>query len=215
MHLFGTIVPNRYFYLREDITMPRNKDFDEDELLNKAVNLFWDKGYYATSAQDLVIGLGIARSSIYNTYTDKKTLFTKALQQYQAKNTGAVLTLLSNAGDPEEAIKQILYGVIRESEEDALAKGCFMVNTAVELSSHDKEIAELVAKNNQSVEDALTRIMEKGQRKGQFSTYLHPKAAARFIFSTIAGLRVSARSGADMSVLEDVVRVALFALRGR
>jgi TetR/AcrR family transcriptional regulator, transcriptional repressor for nem operon len=195
--------------------MPRNKDFDEDELLNKAVNLFWDKGYYATSAQDLVTGLGIARSSIYNTYTDKKTLFTKALQQYQAKNTGAVLNLLNNAGDADEAIKQILYGVIRESEEDTLAKGCFMVNTAVELSSHDKEIAELVAKNNQSVEDALTKIMEKGQRECQFNTYLHPKAAARFIFSTITGLRVSARSGADMSVLEDVVRVALFALRGR
>jgi len=193
--------------------MARNKDFDEDELLGKAVDMFWDKGYHATSAQDLVDGLGISRSSIYNTYTDKKTLFTKALQQYQDKNTGAVLTMLNNAGDAEEVIKQILYGVIRESEEDTLAKGCFMVNTAIELSPHDKDIAGLVAKNNQSVEDALTKIMEKGQREGRFNTYLHPKAAARFIFSTITGLRVSARSGADMSVLEDVVRVALSALR--
>src|SRR5438067_1341968 len=176
--------------------MARNKDFDEDQLLNKAMDLFWNKGYHPTSTQDLVDGLGISRSSIYNTYTDKKTPFTKALQQYQAKNTGAALTLLNDAGDAEEAIKQILYGVIRESEEDTLAKGCFMVNTAIELSPHDKDIAALVANNNQSVEDALTKIIEKGQREGQFNTHLHPKAAARFIFGTIAGLRVYARSGA-------------------
>lgn len=192
--------------------MARNKDFDEDELLGKAVDLFWDKGYHATSAQDLVDGLGISRSSIYNTYTDKKTLFSKALRQYQGKNTSAVLTLLGNADNPAEAIKQVLYGVIRESEEDKLAKGCFMVNTAIELSSHDKEIAELVSENNQSVEDALTSVIEKGQHLGQFKTALPARALARFIFSTISGLRVSARSGAGSSVLEDIVRVALSAL---
>jgi TetR/AcrR family transcriptional repressor of nem operon len=192
--------------------MARNKDFDEDELLGKAVDLFWDKGYHATSAQDLVDGLGISRSSIYNTYTDKKTLFSKALRQYQGKNTSAVLTLLGNADNPAEAIKQVLYGVIRESEEDKLAKGCFMVNTAIELSSHDKEIAELVSENNQSVEDALTSVIEKGQHQGQFKTALPARALARFIFSTISGLRVSARSGAGSSVLEDIVRVALSAL---
>jgi TetR/AcrR family transcriptional repressor of nem operon len=192
--------------------MARNKDFDEDELLGKAVNLFWDKGYHATTAQDLVDGLGLSRSSIYNTYTDKKTLFIKALGQYQSQNTSVVLTMLNNAGDAELAIAAILHGVIRESEEDKLARGCFMVNTAIELSSHDKEIGELVAQNNQSVEDALTKTIEKGQHDGQFKTSAHPRALARFIFSTISGLRVAARSGADSYVLEDIVRVALSAL---
>ena len=69
--------------------MGRNKDFDEEELLEKAVNVFWKKGYNATSAQDLVDALGINRSSLYNTYTDKKTLFTKSLKHYQQKQTNA------------------------------------------------------------------------------------------------------------------------------
>lgn len=192
--------------------MARKKEFDEDKLLDKAVNLFWDKGYHATSAQDLVDGLGINRSSLYNTYTDKKTLFTKSLRQYQSKNTNAVLSMLKNAGNAEEAITQLLYAVIKESEEDTLAKGCFMVNTAVELSSHDKEIGELVNKNNLSVEDALAQIIEKGQHDRQFKTTTNSRALARFIFSTIGGLRVSARAGAGREVLEDIVTVALSAL---
>lgn len=193
--------------------MARKKEFNEDELLNKALSLFWDKGYHATSAQDLVDRLGINRSSLYNTYTDKKTLFAKSLRQYQSKNTNAVLSLLNNADNAEEVITQILYAVIKESEEDTLAKGCFMVNTAVELSSHDKEIADLVTENNLSVENALAKTIEKGQHDGQFKTAIDSRALARFIFSTISGLRVAARAGADRKVLEDIVTVALSALR--
>ncbi len=193
--------------------MARKKEFDEDELLNKAVTLFWDKGYHATSAQDLVDGLGINRSSLYNTYTDKRTLFTKSLRQYQAKNTGAVLSMLKNVVNAQEAITQLLYAVIKESEEDELAKGCFMVNTAVELSSHDKEIGSLVAENAKSVEDAFARTIEKGQQDGQFTKAKSAKALAHFVFSTISGLRVSARSGVDKQTLEDIVEVALLALR--
>lgn len=192
--------------------MARKKEFDEDRLLDKAVALFWDKGYHATSAQDLVDGLGINRSSLYNTYTDKRTLFTKSLRQYQAKNTNAVLSMLKNVVDAQEAISQILHGVIKESEEDTLAKGCFMVNTAVELSSHDKEIGALVTENNQSVEDAFARTIEKGQADGQFTKAKDARALARFVFSTISGLRVSARAGADKQTLEDIVQVALLAL---
>jgi TetR/AcrR family transcriptional repressor of nem operon len=193
--------------------MARKKEFDEDQLLDKAVALFWDKGYHATSAQDLVDGLGINRSSLYNTYTDKRTLFTKSLRQYQAKNTNAVLSMLKNVVDASEAISQLLHGVIRESEEDTLAKGCFMVNTAVELSSHDKEIGALVTENNQSVEDAFTRTIEKGQADGQFTKAKDARALARFVFSTISGLRVSARAGVDKQTLEDIVQVALLALK--
>ncbi|MDN3580719.1 TetR/AcrR family transcriptional regulator [Mucilaginibacter flavus] len=193
--------------------MARKKEFDEDELLNKAVALFWDKGYHATSAQDLVDGLGINRSSLYNTYTDKRTLFTKSLRQYQAKNTGAVLSMLKNVVNAQEAITQLLYAVIKESEEDELAKGCFMVNTAIELSSHDKEIGSLVAENAKSVEDAFARTIEKGQQDGQFTKAKSAKALAHFVFSTISGLRVSARSGVDKQTLEDIVEVALSALK--
>jgi len=192
--------------------MARKKDFDEDELLEKATNLFWRKGYNATSAQDLVDELKINRSSLYNTYTDKKTLFQKALKKYQDQQTAAMINMLSRADDPEKAIKKVFDDLVKESKEDTVARGCFMVNTAVEIAGHDPEIGSLVRANNQSVEDALTVTIEKGQKMGQFSTQNSARAYARFLFGNINALRVIVRSGADKSALDDIIRIALASL---
>jgi TetR/AcrR family transcriptional repressor of nem operon len=192
--------------------MARKKDFDEDELLEKATNLFWRKGYNATSAQDLVDELKINRSSLYNTYTDKKTLFQKALKKYQDQQTAAMINMLSKADDPEKAIKKVFDDLVKESNEDTVARGCFMVNTAVEIAGHDSEIGSLVRANNQSVEDALTVVIEKGQKMGQFSTQNSARAYARFLFGNINALRVIVRSGADKSALDDIIRIALASL---
>jgi len=193
--------------------MARKKEFDEDELLEKAVSLFWKKGYHATSAQDLVDGLGINRSSIYNTYTDKRTLFTKSLKHYQAKQTNAMIAMLSKAENAKKALKQIFGNLIKESVEDSLLKGCFMVNTAVELAGIDPEIGDIVNKNNKSVEDALTKIIEKGQYDGQFSKGNDARTFARFIFGNITAIKVAARSGTPEKTLEDIAEVALSALK--
>ena len=192
--------------------MARKKDFDEDELLEKATNLFWRKGYNATSAQDLVDELKINRSSLYNTYTDKKTLFQKALKKYQDQQTAAMINMLSRADDPEKAIKKVFDDLVKESKEDTVARGCFMVNTAVEIAGHDPEIGSLVRANNLSVEDALTVVIEKGQKMGQFSTQNSARAYARFLFGNINALRVIVRSGADKSALDDIIRIALASL---
>lgn len=192
--------------------MARKKEFDEDELLEKATNLFWRKGYNATSAQDLVDELKINRSSLYNTYTDKKTLFQKSLRKYQDQQTAAMIDMLSKADDPEKAIKKVFDGLVKESNEDTIARGCFMVNTAVEIAGHDQEIGAVVHANNQSVEDALTVIIEKGQKMGRFSGKNSARAYARFLFGNINALRVIARSGADKSALDDIARIALASL---
>lgn len=193
--------------------MARQKEFDEDELLEKAVGLFWQKGYNATSAQDLVDCLGINRSSIYNTYTDKRTLFKKSLNHYQVKQTNAMIAMLGKAENAKKVLKQIFSDLIRESDEDPLLKGCFMVNTAVELAGHDAEIGDIVNKNNKSVEDALTKLIEKGQHDGQFSTKGDARAFARFIFGNITAIKVAARSGTPKNALEDMAEIALSALK--
>jgi len=193
--------------------MARNKEFDEEELLEKAVNIFWRKGYNATSAQDLVDELKINRSSLYNTYKDKKTLFQKSLKKYQEQQTAAVITMLAKADDPEKAIKKVFAALVKESKEDTSAKGCFMVNTAVELAGQDPEIGALVHANNKSVEDAFTTAIEKGQQMGQFSTKNTARAYARFLFGNINALRVIARSGADKKALNDVADIALASLK--
>jgi TetR/AcrR family transcriptional repressor of nem operon len=200
-------------FVKGDLFMPRKKEFDEDELLEKAVNLFWQKGYNATSAQDLVDGLGINRSSLYNAYTDKRTLFKKSLIHYQLKQTNTMIAMLARAENAKKALKQIFAGLIEESVNDRLLRGCFMVNTAVELAGIDEEIGDIVNKNNKSVEDALTKIIEKGQKDEQFSSKTDARAFARFIFGNITAIKVSARTGADRKTLEDMAEIALAALK--
>jgi TetR/AcrR family transcriptional repressor of nem operon len=193
--------------------MARKKDFDEDELLERAVNLFWRKGYHATSAQDLVDELKINRSSLYNTYTDKKTLFTKSLKQYQQKQTNAMLAMLDKADDAAITIKQIFDNLVNESIADTLLKGCFMVNTAVELAGVDQEVGVIVNENNKSVEDGLTKLIEKSRRSGKLSSKVEPRTLARFIFANITGIKVAARTGADKQTLQDIADVAISALK--
>jgi TetR/AcrR family transcriptional repressor of nem operon len=193
--------------------MARKKDFDEDELLEKAVNLFWRKGYHATSAQDLVDELKINRSSLYNTYTDKKTLFTKSLRQYQQKQTNAMLVMLDKAEDAVIAITQIFDNLINESVTDALLKGCFMVNTAVELAGVDEEVGVIVNENNKSVEDGLTKLIERSQQSGKLTSKAEPRGLARFIFANITGIKVAARTGVDRKTLQDIADVAISALK--
>lgn len=189
--------------------MSRTKDFDEGAVLNKALQLFWTKGYAATSAQDLVDALGISRSSLYDTFTDKRNLYIRALEQYRKQKTGAMVEMIDAATNIEELIRDMLKFVTSESIHDKQTKGCFMVNATIELAPQDKEIAAIINHNIEDVEDALTRAVKRGQESGQVSAHHSPRAIARFIYNTISGLRVTAKSGADKKVLDDIVKVSM------
>ncbi len=193
--------------------MARTKVFDEEAVLNKAVNLFWKKGYNATSAQDLVEELGISRSSLYDTYGDKYQLFKNSLLQYRKNFSRAMIAMIEKSDDYEKTIKEVLQFVITESIQEKCSKGCFMVNTSIELAPHNTEIAEIVNSNMKDVEDAFFLLIEKGQATGQFSKNHSARALARFIFNAISGLRVASKSGVDKKVFDDVVKVTLSVLR--
>src|ERR1700752_3946602 len=107
--------------------MPRKKEFDEKALLDKAVTLFWRKGFHATSAQDLVDELGISRSSLYDTYTDKRNLFKESLKLYQQSNAYTLINMAQNSTDAEQTVKHIFHTIVHESLDDTITKGCFMI----------------------------------------------------------------------------------------
>lgn len=193
--------------------MARTKVFDEELVLNKAVNLFWRNGYNGTSAQDLVDELGISRSSLYDTYGDKYQLFKNALLQYRKAFSGAMIEMIDKSTDFEQTVKDIFQYVVSDSLQEQFSKGCFMVNSTIELAPHNAEIAEIVNDNMQDIEDALVRLVKKGQDAGYFAKRHSARSLARFIFNTISGLRVAAKSGAEKKVLDDIVKVTLSALQ--
>lgn len=187
--------------------MARNKAFNEEDILDKALGLFWYKGYNGTSAQDLVDGLGINRSSLYNTFGDKRTLFLNALKKYQRDHTEALVKAAAESRNAPEDILQIFQRLIDEGMNDELTKGCFMVNTAVELAPHDQEIAAIVRRNMEMAEKAFFEIIKRGQLSGQMETDIEPKVLARFLASNVTGLRVAIRSGKGREELNDIVKV--------
>lgn len=193
--------------------MARTKEFDEKKVLDKAVDLFWTKGYNATSAQNLVDMLGISRSSLYDTYGDKHSLFVKALQQYRKEKIDEVIDMLNKTEDAEEYIKNLFYSIKNQAIEDRYSKGCFMINSTVELAPVDKEIAGIVNSILQDFEDALCKAVKKGQDAGVFNAKHSARSLARFLSNAINGLRVTVKSDAGKSVFDDIVNVSLSVLK--
>jgi TetR/AcrR family transcriptional repressor of nem operon len=163
--------------------------------------------------QDVVERLGLSRSSIYETFGDKRQLFLASLKKYQQEGADAMRHKLGATQDIRQTFKDMFYGFLPAGLNDCSKKSCFMVNAGIELAPHDPEIAALVQANSREIEEILRMAIQKGQDAGQISRNLDALSLARFIFATFSGLHVVAASGtADRTKLEDVIKVALSVL---
>ena len=192
--------------------MARTKDFDESEVLAKAVKLFWLKGYNGTSMQELVDALGISRSSLYDTYVDKHTLYLKALEFYQKNAQQQISDIVSNTPSAKNAIKRLLEFVTDGLLSDKQHKGCFMLNAEVEVAAQDAEVMDIVCRNDRQIEAALHELIQKGQKNKEISNKKNAKMLTRFFVNTIKGIRVSAKSTNDISFFNDIVQTSLSVL---
>jgi TetR/AcrR family transcriptional repressor of nem operon len=192
--------------------MARTKEFNEEQALDKAIEIFWHKGYNGTSAQDLVTHLGLSRSSLYDTFGDKQKLFAESLKRYQKNAQDQIVELFDKSENIKETLQDIFKQAVIESLEDRITKGCFMVNSSVELAMHDEEIAKIVKNNSQTMEEVFTKAVQKGQDSGQISKKNDARMLARFIFNNYSGIRVLARTGErDKQVYDDILK-AIFSL---
>jgi TetR/AcrR family transcriptional repressor of nem operon len=192
--------------------MARTKDFDENEVLAKAIQLFWYKGYNGTSMQDLVDGLGISRSSLYDTYTDKHTLFIKALESYQTAGAARIHEIIDNSPSAKETVKKLVELATTELLGDKQQKGCFMVNAEIEVAPHDAEVNNLVCKNDQQMEEAFYRVIQKGKDTGEIKNPQDARALARFVINSVKGMRVSAKSNTNKAFFDDIIALTISAL---
>ncbi|PWK20093.1 TetR family transcriptional regulator [Arcicella aurantiaca] len=193
--------------------MARTKVFDEEEVLDKAMNLFWLKGYNATSAQDLVEGLGISRSSLYDTYGDKHSLFVRTLKKYRRERIDNVIAEATVAEDVEVYIRKAFEVVKNESLQENYARGCFMVNSAVELAPFDDEVAAIANSIMVDIEEAICTAIQRGQDKGIFTMQHSARALARFIMNSFNGLRVTIKIDSGKKVFDDIVNICLSTLK--
>ncbi|MFD9904316.1 TetR/AcrR family transcriptional regulator [Streptomyces sp. NPDC059063] len=198
--------------------MARPRTFDEERALDAAMRAFWEKGYEATSTQDLCDATGLGRSSIYNTFTSKHDLFQRALSRYIEMMSAPQAEILEDpARSGIERIRALFARIVDTEYEyrgsDERSIGCLTVNTVVELSRRDPEAAALVKRDLGLRLGMLRTALEAGQRDGTITAKRDSDSLARFINSTIGGMRLSAQAGADRPILESIADTALDALR--
>jgi TetR/AcrR family transcriptional repressor of nem operon len=193
--------------------MARPKEFDEEKALAAALEVFWEKGYESASVQDLTERMGIQKASLYNTFGDKHSLFLRALASYSSETLEWYRQQLERPG-PIRATLAALFEELtagcEDEEEDA--RGCFCVNSAIELAPHDPAIATLLEQHNQSQEELFRRALVRAQQAGEISASLDPLATARCLLNVIAGLGVAHKAGASRERLQDIVRISLSVL---
>lgn len=189
--------------------MARTKNFNQEEVLDKAVQLFWRKGYNATSANDLVKELGLSRSSLYDTYGDKKTLFVNSLNRYRKTVVAEMIKIIDNSTDVKSTLKDIFRLIIEQDIEAKIPKGCFIVNSAIELSSYDHEIAKIVELNQLGIEEALEKAIIKGQKNGTVSNIQKATDLAKFFYNSIVGIRVSMKYSKFRTSLDAITKINL------
>ena len=189
--------------------MPRKKEFDVDAVLHKAMTAFWTRGYEATSLNDLLDCMQIQRASLYNAFGDKRTLFLETLRRYDVIYRRAEVAKRVNMHSPRQAILGLFHDAITAVVVYGARNGCFLINTALELSPHDEEVAKIVCAAFTHMEHKFFRKMiEKGRASGEISQTVVPAPTARALLGLFIGLRVLSRSRPEKLLLQSIAQQA-------
>ena len=192
--------------------MARHKEFNRDDALQKAMVVFWSRGYEAASIQDLVKHMGINRQSLYDTFGDKHALYLQALDCYREVESRKVFDLLERSGSVKKSLRRLFAGVVEGSLCDRERRGCFTGNAMSELAGRCKKTAARTCSNMAAAEGAFYRALLRGKKEGELKRVRDPRAVARFLYSNLQGLILMAKATQDRETLEDVVKVTLSVL---
>src|SRR6185369_3649112 len=192
--------------------MARHKEFDREEALHQAMEVFWSRGYESASIQELVKQMGINRQSLYDTFGDKHALYLQALDRYCKVEVCKVFELLDRPGPVKKTMRLLFDSVIETALSDRQRRGCLMGNAMSELAGRCKETAARTGSNKATTEEAFYRSLLRGKREGELKNLRDPRAVARFLYNSMQGLLLTAKSTQDRKTLEDVVKVTLSVL---
>ncbi|HWK72487.1 MAG TPA: TetR/AcrR family transcriptional regulator [Burkholderiaceae bacterium] len=188
--------------------MARPREFDEEAVLDKAVQCFWNQGYEATSVRDLINETGLTGASLYNAFGDKRALYQRALDHYVSRT---VAQRIQNCDvlPPREAIGAFFADIVQRSLSDPQHKGCMLVNSALELAPHDPEFQKIVAGVLKQIERFFFEHARAGQADGSISRSNPPEVLAKHLLGVLMGVRVLARVRPEPKLLKGVVAPAL------
>ena len=191
--------------------MARSKEFNEEEALDKAMEVFWKQGFEKTSIQDLVDQMGIHRRSLYDTFGDKHSLFVQTLERYESLIAAQIRKQITEEMTTVESIRKIFELAVYS--DNTYPKGCLMVNTAVELSLLDNEVSQRIQSAFKQTENLIADLLSKGQARGEVASSFDINELARYIHNALIGIRVLVKVTADPKEFDSTIDMTLSILK--
>ena len=191
--------------------MVGTRQFDHEAVVDRAMLLFWRKGYGATSIDDLERATRLRRGSLYNAFGDKRALFKMALARYI--ETGIEGRVIRESQSTVRAIEAFFKDIVNYSLKDRNRKGCLLVNSALELGDDDTELKGVVSDVFVEIEAFFKRAIAGGQEQGEVSKGLPATDLARLLLGALLGIRVLARVRPNRALLEGIARSAILVLK--
>ncbi len=182
----------------------RPRTFDPDLVLENAMELFWSKGYEATSLQDLLNATGLSKSSLYESFGNKQSLFESAFTRYFEGRAQQMSERLEQAASPLAFLRDCLCSVLEEPER-ATPRGCMLVNVANEFSTSDPAVQRLVALATQRFCKVFEQAFQQARSQGDIPKSSEPAALALFMHCAMSGLRTQVKSGVARNDLLTVI----------
>ncbi|GGG77535.1 TetR/AcrR family transcriptional regulator [Paenibacillus radicis (ex Gao et al. 2016)] len=189
--------------------MVRPREFDEEKALTAAMQQFWEKGFEATSLTDLTSSMGIQRPSLYSAFGDKKQLFETAFRKYTQAHAASIRTSLQRHSSVREAFRKYFENLADEAYGQAPSRGCFCINTMVELSPHDEKFEILTREHQMYLSVIFQETIERGIRSGELDEAINAKQTAQSLIIQLIGLTVFLKARPDRSFVASAIETAL------
>lgn len=192
--------------------MARPREFDKTEALSQAMNVFWSRGYEATSLCDLLSAMELSKSSFYDTFGSKHDVFLATIEHYK-KTISAQVSAVAEVDSPARKLIEGMFekAASRMTEKDG-QRGCYLNNCAVDVALHDPEAAKLIHAGIGIMEKTFLSLVERGQREGDVNADKDAGSLARFLTCSLNGIMVIGKSNPDREVLSDIAQTALTVL---
>src|SRR5712671_2817879 len=187
--------------------MARPKEFDQEKALRKAIRLFSQQGFAATSTDDLMRAMEVGRQSMYDTFGDKRALFLKALEVYVSENVRAINVELQAPGSPLAAIRSALVH-FSERKDLSSTDGCMGINAICEFGMRDEDVTRIIRSAARIQRHTLTDTLRRAQMEGELDARTDIESLADFFESTLAGIRIAAKAGKTRPALRRIAEVA-------
>ena len=187
--------------------MARPKEFDQERALHRAISIFSQKGFAATSTDDLMREMDLGRQSMYDTFGDKRALFLKALEVYVTEKVRSISVELQTPGSPLASIRRALVH-FAERRDLSSTDGCMGINAICEFGMRDEDVTRIIRTAAKAQRHTLMDTLRRAQKEGELAARTDIESLADFFESTLAGIRIAAKAGKTRPALRRIAEVA-------